>query len=78
LRSVVLLDLVGTVALLLWGLHLVQSGIVRAIGSDLRRILGSALRNRFLAFLACVGVTALLQSSTATGLMMRRRRQLRH
>src|ERR1700758_5533866 len=59
----------GGVALLLWGLHMVHSGIVRAFGSDLRRLLGTALRNRFLAFLAGVLVTALLQSSTATGLM---------
>src|SRR5580704_3196494 len=58
----------GGVALLLWGLHMVYSGIVRAFGSDLRRLLGTALRNRFLAFLAGVVVTALLQSSTATGL----------
>jgi len=65
----ILLDLLGGVALLLWGLHMVHSGIVRAFGSDLRRLLGTALRNRFLAFLAGVIVTALLQSSTATGLM---------
>jgi phosphate:Na+ symporter len=65
----VLLDLMGGVALLLWGLHMVHSGIVRAFGSDLRRILGTALRNRFLAFAAGIFVTALLQSSTATGLM---------
>src|SRR3954470_16661357 len=65
----ILLDLMGGVALLLWGLHMVHSGIVRAFGSDLRRFLGVALRNRFLAFLAGVSVTALLQSSTATGLM---------
>ena len=68
--GLVLLDLMGGVALLLWGLHMVHSGIVRAFGSNLRRILGSALRNRFLAFLEGIGVTALLQSSTATGLMM--------
>jgi phosphate:Na+ symporter len=48
---------------------MVQSGILRAFGGDLRRILGIALRNRFTAFLAGVGVTALLQSSTATALM---------
>jgi len=65
----VLLDLVGGIALLLWGLHMVQSGILRAFGADLRRFLGSALRNRLTAVLAGVGVTALLQSSTATGLM---------
>src|SRR5215470_5342656 len=69
LGSVILLDLVGGVALLLWGLHMVHSGIVRAFGSDLRRFLGLALRNRFWAFLAGLCVTALLQSSTATGLM---------
>jgi phosphate:Na+ symporter len=65
----ILLDLVGGVSLLLWGLHMVRSGIVRAFGSDLRRFLGVALRNRFMAFTAGVFVTALLQSSTATGLM---------
>src|SRR6201995_2169889 len=68
--SIVLLDLMGGVALLLWGLHMVRSGIMRAFGSDLRRVLGTALRNRFLALLAGIGVTALLQSSTATGLLM--------
>ncbi len=69
MSSMILLDLLGGVALLLWGLHMVHSGIVRAFGSDLRRILGTALRNRFLAFAAGIIVTALLQSSTATGLM---------
>jgi phosphate:Na+ symporter len=67
--SVVLLDLMGGVALLLWGLHMVQSGILRAFGSDLRQILTKALRNRFAAFATGLGLTALLQSSTATGLM---------
>jgi phosphate:Na+ symporter len=65
----ILLDLVGGVSLLLWGLHMVHSGIVRAFGADLRRFLGAALGNRLLAFLAGVCVTGLLQSSTATALM---------
>ncbi len=68
--SIVLLDLMGGVALLLWGLHMVRSGIMRAFGSELRRVLGRTLRNRFLALVAGIGVTALLQSSTATGLLM--------
>jgi phosphate:Na+ symporter len=67
--SIVLLDLMGGVALLLWGLHMVLSGVLRAFGPDLRRLLGKALRNRFTAFGAGLGLTALLQSSTATGLM---------
>ena len=67
--SIVLLDLMGGVALLLWGLHMVLSGVLRAFGPDLRRFLGKALGNRFSAFGAGLGLTALLQSSTATGLM---------
>ncbi len=67
--SVVILDMLGGAALLLWGLHMVQSGIIRAFGPNLRRALAGALGNRFAAFAAGLGLTALLQSSTATGLM---------
>jgi phosphate:Na+ symporter len=67
--STVILDLMGGVALLLWGLHMVHSGVVRAFGTELRRLLGVALRNRLRAFFAGALLTALLQSSTATGLM---------
>ena len=65
----VLLDLMGGVALLLWGLHMVHSGILRAFGPDLRLLLSRALRNRFSALAAGLGLTALLQSSTATALI---------
>jgi phosphate:Na+ symporter len=67
--SLVLLDLMGGVALLLWGLHMVHSGILRAFGPDLRLLLAKALHNRFTAFAAGIGLTALLQSSTATALI---------
>src|SRR6195952_787 len=67
--SLVLLDLMGGVALLLWGLHMVHSGILRAFGPDLRVLLAKALGNRFTAFAAGIGLTALLQSSTATALI---------
>ncbi|MGJ4939319.1 Na/Pi cotransporter family protein [Bradyrhizobium sp. HKCCYLS1011] len=67
--TMVLLDLMGGVALLLWGLHMVHSGILRAFGPDLRVLLGKALRNRFSALAAGIGLTALLQSSTATALI---------
>jgi phosphate:Na+ symporter len=67
--TMVLLDLMGGVALLLWGLHMVHSGILRAFGPDLRLLLAKALDNRFKAFAAGLGLTALLQSSTATALI---------
>src|ERR1700683_2044693 len=67
--SLVVLDLMGGVALLLWGLHMVLTGVLRGFGPDLRRFLGKALGNRFSAFGAGLVLTAILQSSTATGLM---------
>ena len=68
--TITLIELAGWVALLLWGVHMVQSGIQRAFGPSLRRVLGLALGNRIKAFLAGVGVTAVLQSSTATALII--------
>ena len=65
-----LVDLAGYVALLLWGVHMVQSGVERALGTDLRRVLAVGLGTRPKAFAAGLGVTAILQSSTATGLIV--------
>src|SRR6266567_4104821 len=67
--TIVLLDLMGGVALLLCGLHMVRSGVLRAFGPDLRHLLSKTFGNRFAAFGAGVALTALLQSSTATALM---------
>lgn len=49
---------------------MVQTGVQRAFGPNLRSFLGRALRGRGSAFFAGLGVTALLQSSTATGLLV--------
>lgn len=65
----ILLHLAGYVALLLWGMRMVHTGIVRAFGGHLRQALAIGLNSRWKAFLAGLGITALLQSSTATALM---------
>lgn len=65
-----LVDLAGSVALLLWGVHMVQTGLQRACGARLNSLLARMLGNRFQAFLTGLGITAVLQSSTATGLMI--------
>ena len=67
--SFVLLELAGYVGLLLWGSHMVTSGVQRGFGAELRHWLGRNLQQRWRAFLVGLGMTALLQSSTATGLM---------
>lgn len=64
-----LLDIAGYVALLLWGTHMVTSGVLRGYGSALRRWLGRYLGHRPAAFAFGICITALLQSSTAAGLM---------
>jgi phosphate:Na+ symporter len=65
----VLLDLAGYVGLLLWGTHMVTSGVQRGFGAELRYWLGRNLRGRGRAFLVGFGITTLLQSGTATALM---------
>jgi phosphate:Na+ symporter len=64
-----LLFLLGQIALLLWGIRMIESSVQRAFGSELRLLLSRGLSSRGTAFLAGLGVTTLLQSSTATGLM---------
>jgi phosphate:Na+ symporter len=64
-----LLDLLAAIALLVWGTHLVRTGVLRVFGSNLRQILASSMGNRFTAALSGLGVTALVQSSTATALI---------
>ena len=64
-----LMQIGGGVALLLWAARLVRTGIERAFGPRLQRTLGQSVNNRFSAFLAGLGVTAALQSSTATALL---------
>ena len=56
-------------ALLLWGLRMVRIGISESWGSEIRSTLGASLNNRFKAFFSGLGVTMLLQSSSATALL---------
>ena len=67
--TLALLGLAGAIALFLWGTHMAQTGVQRALGPRLRQILGQTLSNRTKAFFAGIGLTLLLQSSTATCLM---------
>ncbi|MBB5216849.1 Na/Pi cotransporter family protein [Parapusillimonas granuli] len=65
-----LLNFGGFVALLIWGVHMVQSGVQRAFGAALRTWMGRALSTRARAFFAGLAITSAVQSSTATGLMI--------
>ncbi|MBI5275465.1 MAG: Na/Pi cotransporter family protein [Burkholderiales bacterium] len=65
-----LLNLLAAVALLVWGTHLVRTGILRVFGANLRHVLARSIDSRPAAALAGLGVTALVQSSTATALIV--------
>ena len=67
--TLILVELAGHVGLLLWGTHMVGTGVQRGFGSVLRRWLGRNLASAPRAFLTGIGITTLLQSSTATGLL---------
>jgi phosphate:Na+ symporter len=68
--SELLLTLLGGVALLLWGVRMVRTGLTRAFGGILRAVVNRASRNRIVALGAGVGVAGLLQSATATALLL--------
>ncbi|UVJ44128.1 Na/Pi cotransporter family protein [Pseudomonas sp. LS1212] len=65
-----LLNLLSAVALLIWGTHIVRTGILRVYGSNLRRVLSQNMSKRPMAFIAGILVTALVQSSNATAMLV--------
>ncbi len=65
-----LISFAGHVALLLWGVRMVRTGITRSFLSEIRRTVALGSRNRVSAAAIGLGVTVLLQSSTAAGLIV--------
>jgi phosphate:Na+ symporter len=65
-----LLNLLAAIALLVWGTHNVRTGMLRVFGENLRGILSHSFSNRLSSVLAGVGVTSLVQSGTATCLIV--------
>ena len=65
-----LLNLLAAVALLVWGTQLVRTGILRVFGANLRQLIARGVRTQLLAVFSGVGVTAVVQSSTATALIV--------
>ena len=65
-----LLNLLAAIALLVWGTHIVRTGVLRVFGENLRHVLARSFGNRFAALAAGLGVTSLVQSSTATCLIV--------
>jgi phosphate:Na+ symporter len=65
-----LLNLMGAIALLIWSIRMVKTGVLRAFGDKFRNAISKATSNRVTACLAGIGVATAVQSSAATGLIV--------
>ncbi len=65
-----IVTIVGGVALLLWGVRMVRTGVTRSFGAELRRLLALSAKSRITAFLSGLAVTSAVQSGTATALII--------
>ncbi len=68
--TTIIVNLLGGVALLLWGVRMVRTGVTRGWGEQLKLFLQHRLGSRISAFLAGAAATTVLGSGTATGLIV--------
>lgn len=66
----VVLNFVGALAMLLWGMDLLSAGIQKGAGNKLQKLLSFVSGNRFTAVLTGLFVTSIIQSSSATTVMV--------
>ena len=66
----ILLGLLGGLALFLYGMQMMSSGLEAAAGNRMKQILERLTANRFLGVLVGAGITAAIQSSSATTVMV--------
>ncbi|WP_242457201.1 Na/Pi cotransporter family protein [Treponema zioleckii] len=64
------LGFIGALCLLLFGMSMLSDGIQKGAGKELQRLLGKIAGNRFTALLTGIGITAIVQSSGATTVMV--------
>ena len=61
--------ILGAAALLLWGVRMARTGVMRVYGDEIRRVLPRALKNRLVALLIGAGAATVLQSSIAVAVL---------
>ncbi len=66
----IIFNFVGALALLLWGMDLLSSGIQKGAGNKLQKLLSVVSGNRFTAVFTGLLVTSIIQSSSATTVMV--------
>lgn len=70
MKTTDLLSLLGGLALFLYGMQMMSAGLEAAAGNRMKQILEKLTSNRFLGVLVGAGITAVIQSSSATTVMV--------
>jgi phosphate:Na+ symporter len=65
-----LLNLLAAISLLVWGTYIVRTSVLRLFGANLRNLIEHSVGSQFRALAAGMAVTSVVQSSTATGLIV--------
>lgn len=66
----VLINIFGSVTLMLWGIRMVRTGVMRSFGAELRQFLSASAGSHLRGFGIGFAVTTVLQSSAATALIL--------
>lgn len=66
----IIFELLGGLGLVVYGMKIMSDGLQRSAGEKMKAILGKLTSNRVLGILVGAGVTALIQSSSATTVML--------
>ena len=70
MKATDILNLLGGLALFLYGMQMMSNGLEAAAGKKMQKILERLTANRFIGVLVGAGITALIQSSSATTVMV--------
>jgi phosphate:Na+ symporter len=65
-----LLNLLAAISLLVWGTYIVRTSVLRLFGANLRNLIERSVGSQLRALAAGLAVTSVVQSSTATGLIV--------
>lgn len=65
-----LFEFIGGLGLFLYGMHIMADGLQKSAGDRVRKLMGFLTKNRFVAVMVGAGITAVIQSSSATTVMV--------
>lgn len=65
-----LFEFIGGLGLFLYGMHIMADGLQKSAGDRVRKLMGFLTKNRFIAVMVGAGITAVIQSSSATTVMV--------